>query len=134
MRSYRALSSLATFAERYEYLRIGGQVGDETFGAERWMNQRFYHSEEWRRIRDRVLIRDNGYDLGIADYPIVSAPHVHHMNPITADQIAHGDDNVFDIDGLITVSQKTHNAIHYGSKLSLPTPFSGREPGDTDWW
>lgn len=125
---------MQTLEERFEYLRLNGVVGRETFGHERWLNQQFYMSYEWREIRRFVLIRDNGCDLGIPGYEIHNRPYVHHLNPMTATDIIHGDPRNTDPEFLILTTHQTHNAIHYGDERQLPRPFVDRRPGDTKLW
>lgn len=133
-RSYSELALLNDFEERYNYLKLGGQVGEATFGFDRWINQKFYQSREWKSIRDFVIVRDNGCDLGILGYEIYSGLLVHHMNPITLDDIKHGDESIFDPNFLITTSLRTHNAIHYGDERLLSRGPILRRFGDTHLW
>jgi hypothetical protein len=134
IRTYTELCYLETLEDRYDYLSLEGIVGDLTFGSDRWMNQQFYRSREWRMIRDHVIARDMGYDLGSEDVSILGAPYVHHMNPLTKDDLLESTDNLMDPEFLITTSLRTHNAIHYGDKRQLPRPFAERRPGDTAPW
>lgn len=134
MKSYNELVRLPTFEERYDYLRVHGQVGQETFGFDRYMNQQFYTSSEWRHIRNLVIARDLGCDLGIKGYEIYDKVIIHHMNPLTEDDIQHSSDNLMDLDSLITTSHRTHNAIHYGDRSLLAQPLVERHPGDTLLW
>jgi hypothetical protein len=134
IRSYSELIELETFEERFEYLSIRGQVGCETFGFNRWVNQRFYTSQAWRRLRHQVIIRDRSCDLGIEDHEIHSRLIVHHMNPITQEDIEHGTDTALDLENLICTTHNTHNAIHFGDASLLPQPFVPRQPGDTKLW
>lgn len=122
------------FMERFHYLSLQGQVGDSTFGFDRWINQQFYGSTEWRNIRHHVIARDEGNDLGVEGYPIHSRPIIHHMNPMLPEQIVHGDERILDPEFLITTTHRTHNAIHYGDERQLPRPFTARTPGDTKLW
>lgn len=133
-RTYSELRQLKTFEERFKYLALRGSVGHATFGFDRWVNQEFYTSREWRQARHGIIVRDNGCDLGIEGYEIHNAPHIHHLNPITLEQIEAGDPALFDPDNLITVTQLTHNAIHYGDERLLPKPVVERRPGDTKLW
>lgn len=133
-RTYSELAHIFTFEERYEYLRLRGEVGSATFGYDRWINQGFYQSREWRQMRQHVIARDLGCDLGIEGYDIHVNLLVHHMNPLTADDIAHGDESIIDPEFLITTTQRTHNAIHYGDERQLRKPFKPRLPGDTALW
>lgn len=130
-RSYSELSQLGTFEERFRYLSLRGRVGAETFGHERALNQEFYHSYQWRRVRRIVLLRDNNCDLGIEGLDIPSGLHIHHMNPVTVDDLLEGNPEVLDPEFLISTTQQTHNAIHYGDEKQLPRPFVERRPGDT---
>lgn len=130
-RTYSELSQLTTFDERFRYLALRGRVGQETFGFERRLNQEFYHSYQWKRIRRVVLIRDNNCDLGIDGYEIPSGLHIHHMNPVSIDDLEEGNPDILDPEFLISTSQLTHNAIHYGDERQLPRSFTERRPGDT---
>lgn len=134
-RSYYELSLLPTFEERFEYLRLQGVVGRETFGYDRYMNQRFYKSSEWKRQRNNAIIRDHGSDLGILDRPIHDRLYIHHINPMRPEDFTQGNPMVLDLDNLITVSFDTHQAIHYGNASNLRSnkPIV-RTPGDTDSW
>lgn len=134
VRSYRELIQLETFEERFNYLKLFGEVGRETFGFDRWMNQAFYTSSEWRRARRDIIARDFGCDLGVAGYEIYDSPVIHHINPMTPDQIEHGSSDILDPNNLITVSLRTHNAIHFGDVSLLPKRHVPRMPGDTTLW
>lgn len=134
MRTYTELQRFTTLEDRYDYLELGGVVGETTFGFERQINQGFYRSREWRLIRDEVIARDRGFDLGAFDAPIRGAHLIHHMNPITMQDFEEGSDNLLDPEGLILTSLRTHNAIHFGDKGQLPRPFVERTPGDTKLW
>lgn len=118
-RSYLELIQLKTFEDRFEYLRLDGVVGAETFGSSRQLNQALYRSYEWKKIRDMIILRDNGCDLGIEGRDIFQQPYIHHLNPITKKQILDRDPILFDPNNLITVSYQTHQAIHYGDKSIL---------------
>ena len=133
-RCYRELRRLETFEERFRYLSLRGQVGATTFGHDRWINQQFYTSTQWRNLRNHVISRDLGCDLGVDGYEIHSRLIIHHMNPMTADDIFHGDESILDPEFLITTTHQTHNAIHYGDERQLPRPFVPRRPGDTKLW
>lgn len=133
-RSYSELLDRETFLDRFEYLRLDGVVGDATFGSKRHINQSFYTSREWKRVRDLVVIRDNGCDLGVYGYEINGALVIHHINPIDVDDIVHGTDRVLDPNNLITTTKATHNAIHYGDSSLLRVPYIERSPGDTRLW
>lgn len=133
-RKYSELIRLDSFEERFEYLRLKGAVGEATFGFDRWLNQDFYRSAEWKRTRTRVIGRDLGLDLGVAGHEVTDRILVHHMNPMTVEAILEGNADVLNEDYLITVSHLTHNAIHYGDASLLPKPFVARQPGDTNLW
>lgn len=121
--------------ERYRYLKLGGFVGQDTFGYERYLNQDFYRSREWRSIRDVVIARDLGCDLGVPGYEIHDRVYVHHMNPMVPDDIVHGNGDILDPEFLISVTHTTHNAIHFGDESKLPKiRFVERRPGDTKLW
>ena len=134
LKSYSELKRLETFEERYRYLRLKGQVGKDTFGFDRWFNQQFYRSKEWKSIRDAVILRDNGCDLGIAGREIVGKILIHHINPISLEDIESGNDVLFDMENLITTNHITHNAIHYGDEKLLMLDPVERRPGDTCPW
>lgn len=119
-RCYSELKQLKTFKERYDYLRLRGKVGVDTFGFDRYLNQRFYRSPEWKQVRRDVIIRDEGRDLGVPGYELQNGIYVHHMNPITPDALIHGDSWIFDPEYLICVSFDTHQAIHFGDETLLP--------------
>lgn len=133
-RSYSELSRLKTFEDRFAYLRIGGGVGVETFGTDRYLNQRFYKSPQWLSTRDFVIARDLGCDLGVEGYEIHHRILVHHMNPIEVVDITDGNSDILSPEYLITTTHQTHNAIHYG--LDTPYEFVSieRTPGDTNLW
>ena len=133
-RTYLELSKLKTLEERYEYLRIGGSVGEETFGFDRWLNQLLYHDKAWKDVRDEVIIRDNGCDLGLEGYEIGGAVYVHHMNPVTLDDVLHHFEDLLNPEYLICTSKRTHDAIHYGSKDLLPKDPVVRSKNDTCPW
>lgn len=134
VRTYSELKLLETFEERYEYLKLGGSVGLSTFGFDRWVNQRFYKSREWELVKNYVITRDNGCDLGVPGYEIYSGLIVHHMNPIVLEEIMHGDESLVNPEYLVTTSLQTHNAIHYGDESLLPRGPIVRERGDTTLW
>lgn len=134
MGSYRELALLPTIEERFKYLQRNQKIGDRTFGGDRYLNQAFYTSLEWRNVRHSVIIRDNGCDLGVDGYPVGDRGVIHHINPITLDQLMHGDECLFDPDNLVLCSFKTHNAIHYGSTHINHTTLIERRPGDTCPW
>lgn len=135
IRTYSELSKLKTFRERYEYLKLDGTVGEETFGFDRYINQMFYKSEEWKRIRNYVITRDNGCDLGIQDRKIVdSVILVHHINPITKEDIINKNEILLDPEYLITTIKPTHDAIHYGDESLLAEDLVVRSKNDTCPW
>lgn len=135
IRTYSELSKLKTFRERYEYLKLDGTVGEETFGFDRYINQMFYKSEEWKRIRNYVITRDNGCDLGMQDRKIVdSVILVHHMNPITKEDIINKNEILLDPEYLITTIKPTHDAIHYGDESLLAEDLIVRSKNDTCPW
>lgn len=133
-RSYRELRRRSSFLDRFEYLALGGSVGVATFGFDRYLNQQFYRSTEWRTVRHQVISRDLGCDLGIEGYEIFDRVYIHHMNPMVVDDLVHGNDEILNPEFLITVSHRTHNAIHYGDSSLLPKKFVERRPGDTRLW
>lgn len=134
IKTYTELSKLKTFEERFNYLSENGVVGDPTFGGCRYLNQDFYRSREWKRIRDIVIIRDNGMDLGIADRPINGRIMIHHMIPLKQEDILYQTPFLINPEYLICVSHETHNAIHYGSLDMLPSDYVPRTPNDTCPW
>lgn len=134
IKTYSELIKLPTFEERYRYLRLSGRVGKDTFGFDRYMNQNFYRSAEWKRIRDEVIVRDNGCDLGIEDRIIHGRILIHHMNPITDRDILDLTDFLLDPEYLICVTHTTHNAIHYGDEDLLVTNPIVRTRNDTCPW
>lgn len=134
IRTYTELSKLSTFLDRFEYLKLNGNVGETTFGYDRWFNQVFYHSKEWRQIRNRVIARDEGCDLGVIGYDIHDKVYIHHMNPILLKDIEEQSDILLNPEYLITTTFRTHNAIHYGdSELLVKEPII-RTPNDTAPW
>ena len=135
IRTYSELSKLATFKERFNYLSLNGQVGKDTFGFDRIFNQKFYTSKEWRHIRDLVIVRDNGCDLGIEGYDIVGQNLIiHHINPISLEDIESKSDILLNPEYLITTTHNTHNAIHYGDDKLLITGPIQRSKNDTCPW
>lgn len=134
IKTYTELSRLSTFEERYRYLRIGGSIGHETFGFDRYLNQVFYRSQKWKSVRDQVIIRDNGCDLGVDGYEIYGRVIVHHMNPITLKDIERESEFLLDPEFLICTVHNTHNAIHYGDEnLLIKAPIE-RSKNDTCPW
>ena len=134
MRTYSELIKLTTLAERFDYLKLGGVIGEDTFGFERYLNQNFYRSAVWKKIRNEVIIRDNGCEMGLEDYPIAGRIIIHHMNPVDSDDIIHQRDILLNPEFLICVGNQTHNAIHYGSIDLLPQDPIERKPNDTCPW
>lgn len=134
IRTYSELSVHQTFEERFAYLKLGGAVGRDTFGFDRYLNQEFYKSALWKRARRIAIARDYGCDLGIEGREIYDKVFVHHMNPMVPDDIKHSRVDIIDPEYLITVSHLTHNAIHYGDESLLPKPMVERRPGDTKLW
>lgn len=134
IKCYSEISRLKTFEERYRYLRLTGKVGDETFGFDRYLNQIFYRSQKWKSIRDHVIVRDNGCDLGLDGYEIYGKIYIHHMNPITLRDIETGSDYLIDPEYLICVTLNTHNAIHYGDENLLVKAPITRTRNDTCPW
>ena len=132
---YSEMILLPTFEERFEYLKLEGNVGKITFGADRIFNQEFYHSKEWKTLRRDVIARDIGCDLACEDREIFDKIIVHHINPMTLEQLEEGGEDLFDMENFICCSYKTHEAIHYGDISILPpTNFVERRPGDTKLW
>lgn len=134
MKTYTELLKFPTFEDRFNYLMLQGAVAEETFGFDRWLNQNFYKSAEWRSIRDFVIIRDGGCDLAMDGYEIYDKIIVHHMNPIEQSDIIHSSDILINPEYLVCVSHNTHSAIHYGDASLLMTAPIERRPGDTCPW
>jgi hypothetical protein len=147
IKTYSELIKLPTRKERLLYLMLYGKVGEKTFGNERWLNQKFYNSPEWKEFRRDIIIRDNGCDLALDGYEImdinikdnktIKVPaFVHHINPITVDDVINRSHKLFDLDNVVLVTKKTHDIIHYAFKLDLADEdcFAKREPGDTTLW
>jgi hypothetical protein len=135
IKSYSQLCKLKTFEDRFKYLKINGTVGSDTFGFDRYINQKFYQSSEWKKVRDIVIIRDKGCDLGIDGMDICGAIYVHHINPITEYDIDNVSEFLFNPENLICVSEETHNAIHYGNDDYLnKIKQIERKQGDTKLW
>lgn len=135
-KGYSELQGLSSFIERFKYLKLNGRPGDETFGYDRRLNQILYHSPEWKKIRRDVILRDNGCDLGISDREIAKGDKImiHHINPITLQDILNRDPKVFDQENLICCSEMTHNAIHYGDENLMVMDVTERRPNDTCPW
>ena len=134
IRTYNELRSIKSFVDRFRYLKLDGCIGEETFGLDRFLNQDFYKSSEWKRVRDFVISRDFGCDLGIRDREIFGRILVHHMNPISANDIVHSSDFLLDPNYLITTTHDTHNAIHYGDESLLVLAPIERSKNDTCPW
>ena len=134
IRTYGELSRFESFEDRFAYLNLPGNVGASTFGFDRYLNQGFYTSREWKTMREHVIVRDEGCDLGVEGYEICNRLVIHHMNPITPDNLKHGDEAVLDPEFLITTTHRTHNAIHYGNESLLPRRLVERRRGDTQLW
>ena len=135
IRTYSELSKLKTFKERYRYLKLSGIIGEETFGFDRYLNQVFYKSPEYRAVRDKVILRDNGCDLGVKNYEINGRIIIHHMNPISKEDILNRSEFALNPEYLICVSHGTHNAIHYGDESQLPIDnLVVRHPDDQAPW
>lgn len=134
MRTYQELIQIDSFLGRYAYLRLGGRVGEATFGFDRWLNQKFYHSDEWKSVRQAVILRDKACDLAWPEYELHDRVYIHHMNPITKDDIIRRSELVLNPDYLICVSFDTHQAIHYGDESLLPQPLVIRCANDTCPW
>lgn len=134
IRTYSELLTFPTFESRYEYLKLSGRVGEETFGFDRYLNQTFYRSKEWRSIRDYVITRDNGCDLGMEGHEIYDRILIHHMNPITKEDILQRSPYLIDPEYLICTIKNTHDAIHYGDSGLLITAPVERRPNDTCPW
>lgn len=134
MKTYSELITFPTFKERYDYLRLGGAVGQDTFGFDRYLNQKFYHSKEWAQIRRDVIIRDEGRDLAMEGYEIQNGLYIHHMNPIRKEDIVRATELLLNPEYLVCVSFSTHQAIHYGDEKLLPQLPVERRPNDTCPW
>lgn len=134
IRSYSELITFPTFEERFRYLSLRGRVGKQTFGFERFLNQAFYSSREWKDVRDVVISRDLGCDLGVPGYEIHDRVIIHHINPMTIQEIEDRDPDILDPENLIVTSHRTHNAVHYGDESQLPMPVIERKAGDTKLW
>lgn len=134
IKTYSELILLPTFEERFKYLQLNGRVGDDTFGFDRYINQKFYRSAEWKRIRDYIIIRDNGCDLAVDGYEIHGRILIHHMNPITISDIKFSTEYLMNPDYLICATHNTHNAIHYGDEKQIITGPIVRTKNDTCPW
>lgn len=134
IRTYSDLVKLGTFAERYQYLKLHGVVGGDTFGFDRYLNQVLYRSKEWRDLRHRIIVRDNGCDMALEGWDICGPVTVHHMNPLTVKDVDERNPDIFEPEFLVCVSHNTHNAIHYGDESLLPKEPIERRAGDTCPW
>lgn len=134
IRTYTELISIPTFEERFKYLSLNGQVANETFGFDRYLNQNFYKSKEWKRIRDQIILRDNGCDLGVDGHEIHGRIIIHHMNPVSKTDITDATDFLLNPEYLICTTHNTHNAIHYGDEDLLPKKPIARTKNDTCPW
>ena len=127
--------TMSEFDDRFRYAKLDGQVGRDTFGFDRYLNQQFYRSKEWKRLRDQIIIRDNGCDLGVPGHEISGKIYIHHLNPLSPEDITKSTEKLFDPDNLVCVSAETHNAIHYGDESILEkNKIVERSPGDTCPW
>lgn len=127
--------TMSEFDDRFRYAKLDGQVGMDTFGFDRYLNQQFYRSKEWKRLRDQIIIRDNGCDLGVHGHEISGKIYIHHLNPLSPEDITESTEKLFDPDNLVCVSAETHNAIHYGDESILEkNKIVERSPGDTCPW
>lgn len=134
IKSYSELNSFSTFEDRFEYLSLLGMVGESTFGFDRYINQKFYTSREWKEVRHHVILRDEGCDLGVYGYEINGGLVIHHINPMSSDDIVHNEEWILNPEYLITTTSETHNAIHYGNKNLIRAKYVERFPGDTKLW
>lgn len=135
LKTYEELIAIPRYKDRYEYLRITGSVGLETFGSDRLLNQTLYHSSEWQQFRHHVIVRDNGCDLAHPDFQINGRIIIHHLNPLTVEQVKNRDPLIFDMNNVVCVSHQTHNAIHYGDETQIrEEQLIERRPGDTKLW
>ena len=134
IRHFCELRRFDSFSDRYNYLQLKGTVGQSTFAFERYINQSFYRSRQWKLVRDEVIARDNGCDLGVDGFEIFDRIIIHHMNPMTSEDIESGEETILNPDFLITTTHRTHNAIHYGDEKLLVQPLDERRPGDTRLW
>ena len=134
IKTYSELVKLKTFKERFQYLKLDGAVGEFTFNGSRFLNQTFYKSREWKNVRSKVILRDNGCDMGLDDYPIPGYIYIHHINPITKEDLIKLSSKIFDPENLICLSFQTHNAVHYGNEETLPKGPAVRTTNDTCLW
>lgn len=134
IKSYKELIKLKTFEERLRYLQLNASVGIETFGSGRWLNQRLYHSSLWADVKNEIILRDNGCDLGLDGYEIRGRIYIHHLNPITKEDVLSNSSKLYDPNNLICVSFDTHQSIHYGSECATLSQLVERRPNDTCPW
>lgn len=134
MKTYTELIALSTFKERFDYLKLNGKIGEETFGFDRYLNQQFYRSQEWKKIRNQIIIRDNACDIAHPDFPIAGRIYIHHLNPITSEDIINHTRYLVDPEFLVCVSYDTHYSITYGDEGLLPSGPVERKPNDTCPW
>lgn len=134
MRTYSELIQIPSFKERFKYCQLNGQIGIDMFGFDRYLNQTLYRSARWRSLRNQIIIRDNGCDLAHEDFPVNKRVLIHHLNPITEQDVLNESSVLFDPENLICVSHETHNAIHYGTEALLPQGNIERKPNDTCPW
>ncbi len=134
IRSYTEMIQFSDFLDRFNYLHLRAAIGESTFGSERYFNQHFYRSQEWKRVRDVVITRDLGRDLGVEGREIFDRIYIHHMNPITVEDLEAGDPDILNPEYLIATTHNTHNAIHFGDETGLIKPLVDRRPGDTHLW
>lgn len=134
IRTYSELVQFDTFLDRFKYLQLRGEVGRATFGFDRYLNQKFYRSAQWKHVRNYVIARDKGCDLAFPDHEIHDRVYIHHMNPMQVEDIVHGNEDILIPEFLISTTHNTHNAIHYGDESLLPKPLVERRPGDTKLW
>lgn len=134
IKTYSELIRIPTFEERYQYLKLCGKIAEETFGFRRWINQEFYHSDEWLRFRDKIIIRDNGCDLALEGFEIFDSIIIHHLNPITCEDILNRNPCVFDPNNVVSTKLSTHNAIHYGNEALISRIPVERTKNDTCPW
>lgn len=133
-KTYSELIKISSFEDRFKYLSLSGTVGETTFGGHRYLNQILYQTDKWKSVRRKVIIRDNGCDLAHKDYVISGSIYIHHIKPITIEDILEERSSVFDLENLISTSFRTHNAIHYGSENLLPEKYTERKQNDTCLW
>lgn len=134
MKTYTELISLPAFKERFDYLKLNGKIGEETFGFDRYLNQQFYRSQEWKKIRNQIIIRDHACDIAHPDFPIAGRIYIHHLNPITSEDIINRTRYLIDPEFLVCVSYDTHYSITYGDEGLLPSGPVERKPNDTCPW